>query len=102
MAALTDVRPLLYIALVGGISSCGERVTEQQCSALLDRYVEQLADQNSFGENKKEAPRLKREASELARRDPSFQKCPHEVSRAQWDCAMQAPNADRLEQCLLW
>jgi hypothetical protein len=45
--------------------------------------------------------RLQQEARRKAERDPAFHECSERVSRRSYDCAMQAKDANKLEQCLL-
>lgn len=82
-------------------SACAERLTAEECNSLLDRYVNLLAASDRPGTSDVELLRLQAEAREKAAHDPAFRRCPSEVSRSKFECAMQAPNADRLEQCLL-
>jgi hypothetical protein len=44
---------------------------------------------------------MKREARRKGAADPHFRSCTREVSRKQYDCALAADNADKLEQCML-
>ncbi|MFO7180360.1 MAG: hypothetical protein DIU78_016795 [Pseudomonadota bacterium] len=82
-------------------AGCNEPLSASECGALLDRYVTLLAesDRPELGEMRR--LELKARAREHAARDPAFQRCAREVSRRQFECAMAAPNVDRLEQCLL-
>ncbi|HLV68169.1 MAG TPA: hypothetical protein VKY73_20270 [Polyangiaceae bacterium] len=88
-----------YAALVS--AGCSEPLSASECGALLDRYVVLLAasDRPELGEVRR--LELKARARESAARDPAFQRCTREVSRGQFECAMSAPDVDRLEQCLL-
>ncbi len=80
---------------------CSTPLTAEECDALLDQYVALLAASDRPGTAEVELLRWKANAREKAARDPSFQRCSREVPRRKFECAMQAPNADRLEQCLL-
>ncbi|HET9958562.1 MAG TPA: hypothetical protein VFQ61_28905 [Polyangiaceae bacterium] len=80
---------------------CSKRLDPSECDALLERYVALLAASDRPGTAEAEVLRLKQRTRERAQHDASFAQCPARISRAQFDCAMQAPNADRLEQCLL-
>lgn len=80
---------------------CRKPVTEQECNELLDRYVELLVRSDRPGTSSSEIVKMQAEARTKAKTDPAFVHCTSEVSRSQFDCAMQAANADVLEQCLL-
>ena len=45
--------------------------------------------------------RLMMEVETRAATDPAFASCTSQVSRAEFDCAMQAGTADAIERCLL-
>ena len=87
--------PILFL------SDCKKPVTEQECNELLDRYVELLIRSDRPGTSAGEIVKLQAEARTKAAADPAFVHCTREVSRSQFECAMQAANADVLEQCLL-
>ena len=83
------------------LSDCRKPVTAEECNELLDRYVELLVRSDRPGTSAGEIVKLQAEARTKAATDPAFVHCAREVSRSQFDCAMQAANADVLEQCLL-
>jgi hypothetical protein len=85
---------LLFVA-------CGRPLAPEECDALLDRYVEKLVGSDRPGTPAAEVLELQRRAREKARRDPAFAECRSAVSRAKFECAMQAPTVDRMEICLL-
>jgi len=80
---------------------CGKRPTHDECEALLDHYVELLVSSDRPGTNAAELHKLQLQAREKAKQDPEFSACSERVSRRELDCAMNAANADLLEQCLL-
>jgi hypothetical protein len=87
------------IALVAA-GGCKPKASGAQCDQLLDRYAalvvtERFAD---AGQEQIKAER-EREKSE-ARGDDAFKNCSSEVSQAEFQCAMHAPNADAVEKCL--
>lgn len=82
-------------------SGCAERLSPAECETLLDRYVTLLSAADRPGTSDSELVRLKAAARDKALTDPAFMRCASEVSRNQYQCAMKAENADRLEQCLL-
>ena len=86
------------LLLAGG---CGKRLDDNECQALLDHYVELLVKSDRPGTNAAELHKLQLQARDKAKDDPEFRECSGRVSRRAFDCAMNAPNADVLEQCLL-
>ena len=82
-------------------SGCGKRLDPSECQQLLDHYVELLLRDDRPKSSAGEVMRLQQEARKKAERDPAFAECRARVSRKSFDCAMDAQNADRLEQCLL-
>lgn len=90
---------LMSCALV--MQGCGKRPSHEECEALLDHYVELLVNSDRPGTNAAEKHKLQLQAREKAKEDPEFSACTERVSRRELDCAMNASNADLLEQCLL-
>ena len=86
---------------LGLCSSCGPPLEQAECSQLLDRYVELLAEGDRPGASAGELLRLQQEARKKAARDPAFAACSSRVSRRAFNCAMEASDANKLEQCLL-
>jgi hypothetical protein len=80
---------------------CGKRPSHDECTALLDHYVELLVNSDRPGTNAAELHKLQILARDKAKEDPEFAQCTERVSRRELDCAMSAANADVLEQCLL-
>ncbi|MDF3066545.1 MAG: hypothetical protein K0R38_2146 [Polyangiaceae bacterium] len=89
----------LLLLLLG--SGCGRRVESSECQQLLDHYVELLLRDDRPKSSAGEVLRIQQEARKKAQRDPAFSECSSRVSRRGFDCAMQAEDANRLEQCLL-
>jgi hypothetical protein len=83
------------------VSGCGKPPTHDECDALLDHYVELLVSSDRPGTSAADLHKLKLQAREKAEVDPEFAACSDRVSRRAFECAMSAPNADSLEQCLL-
>jgi hypothetical protein len=83
------------------LSACDEHISAEQCTALLDRYVELLVASDGRKSSTEEILRLQREARARAAQDPEFARCTEEVSKQEWECAMRAPTADDVERCLL-
>jgi len=103
-----SVRPARLGARTGAVagsalllSACGKPPSHDECDALLDHYVELLVNSDRPGTNAAELHKLQTQARDKAKDDPEFRECSARVSRHAFDCAMSAPNADVLEQCLL-
>lgn len=88
-------------ALVVLATACAEPLGPEECGALLDRYVTLLVQSDRPSTSEGELLKLKAQAREKAARDPAFRRCASEVSRRQFECALEADTADRFEQCLL-
>lgn len=88
-------------AVVAALTGCQKHVTQHECNDLLDRYVELLIRSDRPETTSEELLRMQGEAREKATHDPAFLHCTREVTRGEFECAMKAPNADVLEQCLL-
>ncbi len=99
----TRLRQALLTCCLGfwGLA-CQPKLSEPECGELLDRYVELLSVTGEPQLSADELTRRQQEARAKAASDPRFGACSDEVSRRQYDCAMSAPNADRLEQCLVF
>ena len=82
-------------------SGCGKRLESSECQQLLDHYVELLLRDDRPKSSAGEILRLQQDARKKAERDPAFRECSARVSRRGFDCAMDAQDANRLEQCLL-
>ena len=80
---------------------CQKRPSADECTALLDHYVELLVNSDRPGTNAAELHKLQLLARDKAKQDPEFGQCTERVSRRELECAMSASNADLLEQCLL-
>lgn len=91
----------LSLALLVSVVSCGRSLSPAECDALLDRYVEKLVGSDRPGTPAAELIDLQRKAREKAAKDPAFAACRSEVSRKNFECAMQAETVDRMEICLL-
>ncbi|HKO53133.1 MAG TPA: hypothetical protein VJV79_35730 [Polyangiaceae bacterium] len=92
---------ILLLSCTFSAQGCGKRPSAEECTALLDHYVELLVNSDRPGSNAAELHKLQLLARDKAKQDPEFSQCSERVSRRELDCAMSAPNADVLEQCLL-
>lgn len=96
----------LTVALVASTEcmACGKSLSAEECTLLLDRYVELIVRAEQPETNPEEVHRQQSEARRVAHANPSleFDECPNRVSRTQFECAMAAPDADSLERCLVF
>ena len=102
--SVCSARSTLTALLAGSallLGACGKPPSHDECDALLDHYVELLVNSDRPGTNAAELHKLQTQARDKAKDDPEFRECSARVSRHAFDCAMSAPNADLLEQCLL-
>jgi hypothetical protein len=83
------------------VSACSKPPSHDECDALLDHYVELLVTSDRPGTTAGELHKLQVQARQRSVSDPEFAECSTRVSRRAYECAMSAPNADKLEQCLL-
>jgi hypothetical protein len=88
----------VLVALLCG--SCRPKASATQCENLLDRYA-QLVVAEKFPDASAEEITFERERERSeARAVDALKNCSSEVSRAEFDCAMHAANADAFEKCL--
>ncbi|HEY4104966.1 MAG TPA: hypothetical protein VGM44_13805 [Polyangiaceae bacterium] len=99
--AATRLACALGACCIAFVSACGKPPSQDECDALLDHYVELLVSSDRPGTKAGELHKLQLEARQKAATDPEFNQCQKRVSRRAYDCAMSAPSADKLEQCLL-
>ena len=92
----------LAVGSVLSCLACSKSLSDTECNELLDHYVALLVRSDRPGTPEGELYKLQVKARAQAHTDPAFHECKSRVSRRSFDCAMQAPNADRLEQCQLF
>ncbi len=98
---MTPRSRLLGAVVLLSLTSCGKRLEPAECDKLLDRYVELLLRDDRPKSSAGEILRLQQEARKKAESDSAFHECSDRVSRRKFECAMDAHDANRLEQCLL-
>jgi hypothetical protein len=98
---LSRLLAALAIVCAAVAAACARPLSDEECHALLERYVELLVQSDRPDVKADELARLKLEAHKKAAHDPAFSTCRKDVSRRAFECAMRAANADQLEQCLL-
>ena len=90
------------VALFGLFAlGCSKSLSESECTALLDRYVEKLVASDRPEATAGELAQIKKKTRDKAKSDPAFAECSSKVSRRQFECAMKADNVDRMEVCLM-
>ncbi len=81
-------------------TGCKPKASGAQCDQLLERYA-QLVVTERFADASADQVKAEREREKSeARGDDAFKNCSSEVSQAELECAMRAPNADAVEKCL--
>jgi hypothetical protein len=94
------IAALLACAACAAAAGCKPKASAAQCDQLLERYAQLVVTERfpdaSAATIHAEQDREKREA----RGDDAFKNCSSEVSQAELECAMRAPNADAFEKCL--
>ena len=101
MLSVKVARLLFGLAALASATGCGKPLTEDDCTALLDRYTEKVIDQARPKTKQAERSQLILKARSAAALDPEFAQCTRRVSRAKFECAMHAGNADEMERCLM-
>jgi hypothetical protein len=86
--------------MVTCVAACRPKASEAQCDQLLERYAQLVVTEKwpDASATQIEAER-DREKSE-ARGDDAFKNCSSQVSQAEFECAIHAPNPDAFEKCL--
>jgi hypothetical protein len=91
---------LATAAAYASAGGCRPKVSATQCDQLLDRYAQLVVSEN-FSDASAEQIRSERDREKSeARTDDAFKNCSSEVSRAEFDCAMRALNANAFEKCV--
>ena len=93
----------LWVAALVTLPGCGKKLQLTECQALLGRYTELLVREENPGVTAEQVDGRVREAHRAAvdLEVFEFERCPDEVKRRQFDCAMEAPNVDGIERCLI-
>ncbi len=100
MLRLKRAAPLILLT-VPWFVACAEPASPEQCTQLLDRYVERLGNSDGREPSSEEILRLQREARARAAASAEFARCPEHVSKRQYECAMRANSADEIDRCLM-
>ncbi len=99
MTLRVSPRALFFACLT--LAGCGRSLSQEECLRLLDHYTDKQIDQARPSTGAGDRARLMMEVETRAATDPAFASCTSQVSRAEFDCAMQAGTADAIERCLL-
>jgi len=92
--------PSLIVRILGvGILlvGCRKVATQQQCDAIVDRYIDLVVRATPDAGPPDEA---KKKVREMAEADEDFRSCTVHVEVAQYDCAMKAMSPEAIEKCL--
>lgn len=98
MPALSrHARVLATLAL---LLACRKVATQQQCDAIVDRYVELSVRAAAPDAGAADMAAAKAKVREVAEADEDFRSCATHVEVAQYDCAMKAQTPEAIEKCL--
>lgn len=98
--------PKVVVPILLVLCACATPPGDAECRAMLDRYADLTIDQDPELEVSAEPERAGLRAAKLdkAKASPAYERslrrCPHEVTRGAFECAMKAPNANQWEACL--
>lgn len=101
MPALKDpsfITPLLACAALLG--ACKAKASASQCDQLVDRYATLVVTEKFADASAAQIQTEQTREKSAARGDDAFKNCSSEVSQAEFECAMRAPNPDTFEKCL--
>ena len=98
--------PLVSFASLAALPGCNGKVTRNECTQMLDRYIDMsvAGEPASEGHDAAEA-RAEREAKKSQRKSaPSYlrvqDQCEAEISRREYRCAMKAPTPETWQACI--
>ena len=106
MRAPMGITMTFVVVAAIAISGCHRKVTAEDCSKMLDRYIDMtLGDDPSLkdlGPSQLEAAREMKKA--LKKAEKSYLKvhdqCEREISKKELDCALGANNPNEWEACI--
>lgn len=101
-------RVLLFalLGLIGLLSACNGKATKEQCSEMLDKYLDMtIAGDPSLADLSPSEARAAREMKKALRKnEPSYARvagqCETEITRSEYKCAMKAPNPETWQACI--
>ncbi len=101
IAAGTVVAALLLAVLGPRVASrLAPSPTSDQCTRLVDRYLEQAERQKNPEARGDEIAHAVRDAQSSPDRERDVADCRRRLTRAQVECGLAAPNVDELERCV--
>ena len=93
----------LAVAFVAGkrlVHVLSPSPSQEQCAALLDRYVEQASRQKHPEIEDDDIERAQEASIGKPERLADLRSCRDELTRAQVECGLSSPNVDELERCV--
>lgn len=94
---MSSVKRLLpVLALV----ACRKVATQQQCDAIVDRYVDLSVRAEAPDAGPAELSAIKAKVRQMAEADEDFRSCTTHVEVGQYECAMKAATPEAIEKCL--
>ncbi len=100
LRAATASRLGLAALATASITACKPKATPAQCDQLLDRYAMLVVTAKFTDASAAQIDAERDREKSEARADEAFKSCSSQVSQAEFECAMRAPNADAFEKCL--
>jgi hypothetical protein len=92
--------------LVGFLFACHGKVAPEDCTRMLDRYIDMVlaTDKATKDLPPAQASAVREMKKAVKKAEPTYAKaerqCHAEVSRSEYDCAMSAKNPDEWEACI--
>jgi hypothetical protein len=100
-------RTLLALAFVTGLASCNGRISSEECTQMLDKYLDMTIAAESDGDAQMSAAELaaaRAMKKALRKSDPAYQRvtvqCEQEVKRSEFRCAMKANTPETWQACI--
>lgn len=101
LATLVLLGAFALAALVPALSRrLGPHPSQDECLALLDRYVEHLARARSESPRPSAVESWREAARKAASSSPTLSRCTELLTVDEAACAKSAPDADAFERCL--
>lgn len=88
------------------LAACNGKVTREQCTEMLDKYLDMtIAQEPSLADLDPAEARAAREMKKAIRRgEPSYKRvhdqCESEITKAEYRCAMKAPTPESWQACI--
>ncbi|MBX3228065.1 MAG: hypothetical protein KIT84_27430 [Labilithrix sp.] len=100
------MRRSLLFAVAGFIAACNGKATKEQCSEMLDKYLDMTIESDpSLADLPPAEARAAREMKKaLHKSQPKYatvaNQCEAEITKSEYRCAMKAPNPETWQACI--